>query len=432
MCSSLNLEAKTKNSFIPKYYKKTLKNGLQIVAVPYGDKTKVVSVNIFYKVGSKDEFMGKSGIAHMLEHLNFKSTKNLKAGEFDKIVNSFGGSNNAATGFDYTNYYIKCANKNLDKSLYLFSELMANLKLKDSEFQTERKVVLQEQKMRVENDPHGFLYFKMFSNLYEYSSYHWMPIGFSEDIKHWNIKDIREFHDRYYSPNNAILVVAGDISKDEVFKLAKKHFKNIKNKYPKPPKRNHMIEPIIKSEKNAIYYKNVRVESFIVAYRVPKTNAKTQAALDMIGEILSSGKSSKLYKPLMQDKQLSTSFYAYNMELEQESVFLFFAKANINVDANIIKDEFFKAIKAIKTTLVKQETIDKIRKNNKKDFVLSLQSASSLSDTFGSYLIKNNINSLYNYEKNINSITPKFIQKVANEYLKYPTTIILKNEKPKQ
>jgi len=432
MACKSNLDAKNKNEFIPKYYEKTLKNGLKIIAVPYGDKSRVVSVNIFYKVGSKDEYMGKSGIAHMLEHLNFKSTKNLKAGEFDKIVNGFGGSNNAATGFDYTNYYIKCATKNLDKSLYLFSELMANLKLKDSEFQTERKVVLQEQKMRVENDPHGFLYFKVFSNLYEYSSYHWMPIGFSEDIKHWNIKDIREFHDRYYSPNNAILVVAGDISKDEVFKLAKKHFKNIKNKYKKPPKRNHMIEPIIQGDKNAVYYKDIKVDSIAIAYRIPKEDAKTQAALDMIGEVLTSGKSSKLYKPLMQDKQISTSFYAYNMELEQESVFIFFAKANVNVDANVIKNEFLKALQELKTTPVKQEVIDRIRKNNKKDFVMSLQSASSLSDTFGSYLIKNNINSLYNYEKNINSITPKFIQKVANEYLKYPTTIILKNEKLRQ
>jgi predicted Zn-dependent peptidase len=422
------MNLKNKNSLLPKYYEKTLSNGLKVVVIPYENKSSVVNVKIFYKVGSKDEVMGKSGIAHMLEHLNFKSTKNLKAGEFDEIVTSFGGSNNAATSFDYTNYYIKSSKSNLDKSLYLFSELMANLNLKDSEFQTEREVVAQEQLLRTANDPSGFLFFKLFNNLYEYSSYHWTPIGFSDDIKNWKLSDIKKFHQKYYNPNNAILVVSGDISTKEVYSLAKKHFGKIKNRYKKLPNPNHMKEPIFNGEKNIVYYKNVSTQTIITAYKIPHTSSKKQVALDAIGDILSSGKSSILYKTLIEDKQLVTSFYAYNMDLNNESVFLLFANCNNGVDAKLVQKEFFNAINSLKTTLVDDSVLSKIQKNTKKDFILSLQSASSLSSIFGSYLVKDDINSLLEYEKNTNSLKAKYIQQVANEFLNYPTTVVLKNE----
>ena len=135
-------------SSLPKYETQTLKNGLQVVVIPMDNGTNVISTNIFYKVGSGDEIMGKSGIAHMLEHLNFKSTKNLKAGDFDEIVKGYGGVNNASTGFDYTNYFIKSSSGNLAKSLELYSELMQNLNLTDEEFQPERDVVLERSEER--------------------------------------------------------------------------------------------------------------------------------------------------------------------------------------------------------------------------------------------------------------------------------------------
>ena len=138
---------------LPEHFTKTLENGLQIVVIPMNNKSDVITTGIFYKVGSGNEIMGKSGIAHILEHLNFKSTKNLKAGEFDEIVKGFGGVNNASTGFDYTHYYIKSSSKNLPKSLELFAELMQNLKLTDEEFQPERNVVLEERLWRTDNSP---------------------------------------------------------------------------------------------------------------------------------------------------------------------------------------------------------------------------------------------------------------------------------------
>jgi len=180
-------------SSLPKYYTKTLKNGLEVVVIPLKNESGVITTDIFYKVGSRNEVMGKSGIAHMLEHMNFKSTKNMEAGEFDKIVKRFGGIDNASTGFDYTHYFIKSSNKNLDKSLSLFADMMANLSLKDEEFQPERKVVAEERRWRTDNNPVGYLYFRLFNNAYIYHPYHWTPIGFMNDILNWSIEDIRNF-----------------------------------------------------------------------------------------------------------------------------------------------------------------------------------------------------------------------------------------------
>ena len=211
-------------SVLPKHYQTTLKNGLEVFIIPLKNQSNVITTDIFYKVGSRNETMGKSGIAHMLEHLNFKSTKNLKAGEFDKIVKSFGGTKNASTSFDYTHYYIKSSSQNLGKSLKLFAELMQNLKLNDEEFQPERNVVAEERLWRTDNNPMGYLYFRLFNTAYVYHPYHWTPIGFMEDIRNWSIEDIREFHKTYYQPKNASIIIAGDINEKEALKEVKKYF----------------------------------------------------------------------------------------------------------------------------------------------------------------------------------------------------------------
>ena len=150
---------KKRKTLIPKYEKITLENGFEVYFAPVNEKSGVISVDLYYKVGSRDETLGKTGIAHMLEHMNFKSTKKHKAGEFDRIVKSFGGVDNASTGFDFTHYYIKCEKSNLDKSLELFSDMMENLALKKSEFEPERNVVAEERRWRTDNNPMGFLYF---------------------------------------------------------------------------------------------------------------------------------------------------------------------------------------------------------------------------------------------------------------------------------
>jgi len=413
-------------SSLPKHFETTLKNGLKVVVIPMRNESGVITTNIFYKVGSRNEVMGKTGIAHMLEHLNFKSTKNLKAGEFDEIVKSFGGVDNASTGFDYTHYFIKSSSKNLDKSLWLFSELMQNLKLDEKEFLTEREVVAEERRWRTDNNPTGYLYFRLFNHTFIYHPYHWTPIGFMQDILNWKIEDIREFHKTYYQPKNAIIVVAGDIDKDEVFESVKKHFEHIKNCCEIP--KVHQIEPKQDGSKRLFINRDSEVEMVAISFHIPNFSHKDQVALSAISELLSSGKSSRLYKRLVDEKKMVNQIYGYNMETKDPGVFLFLAVANPNIKAQEVEKEIWQEIEKLKKGEILQQELDKIKINTKADFVFGLENSSNVANLFGSYLAKGDLTPLLHYEENIDKLTLKELQEVAKKYFtkENSTTVILR------
>jgi len=399
---------------LPKYYETTLKNGLKVVAIPMHNDSGVITTDIFYKVGSRNEVLGKTGIAHMLEHLNFKSTKHLKAGEFDEIVKSFGGVDNASTGFDYTHYFIKSAKEHLDKSLWLFSELMANLKLDEKEFQTEREVVAEERRWRTDNSPTGYLYFRLFNNAYIYHPYHWTPIGFMRDILNWTIEDIRAFHKTYYQPKNAIIVVAGDVNESEVFELAKKHFEQIPNCCDIP--KVHQVEPKQDGPKRVYIKKEVESQILAIAFHIPNFEDKDQVALSAISELLSSGKSSRLYKTLVDQKKMVNQIYGYNMENIDPGLFIFLAVANPGVTAEEIEKEIWSEIDKLKEGKIERSELDKLKINTKADFIFSLENSSNVASLFGSYFARGNIEPLLHYEENIDKLTTKDIQEVAKKY----------------
>ena len=411
---------------LPAYKTMTLKNGLQIVVVPMHNETNVVSTDIFYKVGSRNEVMGKTGIAHMLEHMNFKSSKHLKAGEFDKEVKSIGGVNNASTSFDYTHYFIKSSTDNMKTSIELYAELMQNLSLKDEEFQPERNVVAEERRWRTDNSPLGYLYFKLFNNAYVYHPYHWTPIGFMNDIQTWSIDDIRDFHTTYYQPQNAILMVTGDVKPKEVFALAKKAFGKIKNKADIPEVK--FIEPKQDGPKHITIHRDSEVQMIAIAFHIPDFKNKDQVALSVMSEILYSGKSSRLYKELVSKKRLVNSVYAYNMENTDPGLFIFMATCNPGVEATEVEKELIKQIELLKNEPVSKEELEKVKINTKSDFIYSLESSSSVANLYGSYLVRGDITPLKEYEKAVNTLTPKKIQKVAQKYFDFnqSTTLILK------
>lgn len=417
-------------SVLPKHYTKTLENGLEIVVVPLHNQSGVIETNIFYKVGSRNESMGKSGIAHMLEHLSFKSTKNLRAGEFDEIVKGFGGVNNASTSFDYTRYFIKSSAGNLDKSLELFAELMSNLALEDSEFQPERNVVAEERLWRTDNSPMGYLYFRFFNTAYVYHPYHWTPIGFMEDIKTWKIEDIRAFYEAYYQPQNAIVLVSGDIEPNVVFESATKHFGALKNRTDSIPQ-VVAKEPKQDGERRVIVKKDSQVEYLTMGYKIPNYLSKDQVALSAIGEILSSGKSSIFQTELIDRQQIATSAYAYNMDLKDEGVFLIVAAARQGVSAESVEKEIYTILDRLKKGEISQEELEKVKINTRASFIYSLESAGDVAGLFGSYLVRGDISPLLRYEREINALSIEKIKEVANTYFTQDSlsVVILKDTK---
>ena len=412
---------------LPKHFTKTLDNGLQIVVIPMDNDSGVITTDIYYKVGSRNEVMGKSGMAHMLEHLSFKSTDKLKEGEFDTIVKSRGGVNNASTGFDKTHYYIKTASKNLGMTFDLFAELMHNLKLTDKEFQKERDVVAEERRLRTDNNPMGYLYFRVFNTHFTYHPYHWLPIGFMEDIQSWKIEDIRAFYHRYYQPNNAVLVVAGDIKPEVVFTEANKYFGKIKNEHTIP--KVTAVEPKVDGAKRAILHKESnRVDTLAITYAIPNFEDDDQVVLSAISHILSSGKSSWFEKNIVNDKQLANQVYGYNMELIDPGVFLIMAMCAPDANVSDLEKEILSELEALKNGKVTQAELDKVKINTKAEFIYSLENSSSVAGLYGDYYIKGNINPLLEYEEKLDKITLKDIQETAKKYFdhNFSTTVILK------
>lgn len=408
-------ESSSVKSTLPKHYQTTLKNGLEVVVIPLKNQSGVITTDIFYKVGSRNEIMGKSGIAHMLEHLNFKSTKNLKAGEFDKIVKGFGGATNASTGFDYTHYYIKSSIQNLSKSLELFSELMQNLSLKDEEFQPERNVVLEERLWRTDNNPMGYLYFRLFNTAFVYHPYHWTPIGFIEDIKNWSIEDIRAFHTMYYQPNNAVVVIAGDIDEKLALKEVKKYFESIKNKDFKKPS-VYMQEPKQDGERRTRIHRQTEVEILAMGYKVPPFNHKDQIALSALSEILSGGKSSLLVREIVDKKREAVEIYAYNMDLIDEGLFILMGLANQGVSLETLEKSILKEIDKIKQGKLKEVDLQKVKTNMRASFLYDLESSSSVANLFGSYIVRGDLESLLKFEQDFEALTLKDVIEVVNKY----------------
>ena len=413
-------------SVLPKFEREVLDNGLEVVAIPL-KKNSVITTDVFYKVGSRNEIMGKSGIAHMLEHLNFKSTKNLKSGQYDEIVKGFGGVNNASTGFDFTHYYINSSKQNLPKSLELLAELMANLKLNDKEFQPERQVVAEERLWRTDNSPMGYLYFNLFNLAFVHHPYHWMPIGFMDDIQNWSINDIRSFHKLYYAPNNAVLVVAGDIDPKQVFAEARAKFGSI----PRGPeiKQRNIEEPEQKGEKRAILYKESAVEMLAIAYKIPNFENPDMVGLNVISEMLSSGKSSRLNELLIDKKRLANSVYAYPLDQKDPGLFMIVAVCNEGVKAEAVEAEILAELEKLKSGVTQKE-LEKVKINTKADFIFNLENSSNVADLFGGYLARSNLQPLLEYEDKVSAIGVSDIEKIAKKYLvdDTKTTIILRRK----
>lgn len=413
---------------LPKFNKIKLKNDFEIYHIPCNLGSSVISVDIFYKVGSRNEIMGKSGIAHMLEHMNFKSTKNRPAGKFDEIVKGFGGVDNASTGFDYTHYFIKCSKENLDLSCELFADIMQNLNLKDEEFQPERKVVLEERLWRTDNSPMGLLFFRLYNNAFIYHPYHWTPIGFRGDIENWTIEDIKEFHAKFYQPQNAFLIIAGDIDEKTAFECGKKHFQNIKNRCEIP--KVTAKEPKQNGEKFVIINKKTQVEFLALAFKIPPFNHEDQTALSAIDEILGGGKSSIMQRILVDEKKLANELEIYNMAGIDENLFIFLAVCNPGVKAEILRDEILEILEKVKRKNISESEFEKIKNVSKMQFIYSIDSASKVASLFGGAIAKGDLTPLLKMQENIENLDKKMIKNALNRYFNRSnlTTLILRKD----
>lgn len=302
-----------------------LKNGLKIL-VKEDHRAPVVASEIWYRVGSSYEPGGLTGISHVLEHMMFKGTKKYGSGEFSEIISKLGGRENAFTSYDYTGYFQLLERSHLETSFKLEADRMRNLLLTEEEFKKEIEVVKEERRLRTEDNPSALTYEHFVAAAYVSSPYHQPIIGWMDDLNHLTIQDIELWYDQWYAPNNATLVVVGDVQPEQVFKLAKKYFGRIKSRELPAIKPQREVPPI--GERRIKVRVPAKVPILMMGYQVPVlTTAEKEwepYALTVLAAVLDGGASARLAKELIRGEQIAASAGAgYNIAARMNSLFMF-------------------------------------------------------------------------------------------------------------
>jgi len=309
----------------------TLANGLKVLLVEE-HKAPVITVQIWYKVGSRNEVMGRAGLSHMLEHMMFKGTPKYGKGEFSKIIEKNGGNDNAFTSQDYTAYFENLAADKLELALEMEADRMQGLLLDEKEFKLEREVVKEERRLRVEDVPMAYLVEEMHAQAFMVHPYHWPIIGWFNDLDAMTREDLKAYYEKYYVPNNATLVIAGDVKAETAMALVKKYFEGIPQGSPPPPP--SVVEPQQRGERRIVVKRDAQLPFIYFGYKVPNFKSADVHALAVLENILSTGKSARLYDSLVYRKKLALQVGAgYDDLAADPELFTFYAtvKPGMNI-----------------------------------------------------------------------------------------------------
>lgn len=367
------------------FEKFTLDNGL-VVILRQDKKVPVVAVNVGYHVGSKNESPGKTGFAHLFEHLMFEGSKNVKKGEFDKFISLAGGYNNAFTTEDLTNYFEVLPSNQLELALWLESDRMLQFSVTEEALKTQREVVKEEKRWRIDNRPYGDAPTRIQELLFPYGQYHWPVIGSMADLDSATMEDVRDFFEKYYRPDNAVLVISGDINYLKGMEMVEKYFGEIPRKDTEVPVVNFVDGPLegeIRQEVNSY----VPSPALFVAYKIPPEGTEDYYAMSQISKILSDGDSSRLYRRLVYETQAASDFDVSTDGLEKSGVFAISAFATPGHTAEDLLKLVDEEIEKIKDTLVTNYEFEKAQNSSVTSYVGRLSTNSGVAELLAHYQI---------------------------------------------
>jgi len=399
-----------------KIQKFELPNGLKIVLAE--DRSRpVTNLQVWYHVGSKDEKTGRTGFAHLFEHLMFRGSKNVGPEEHMRLVRELGGQLNAYTSFDQTVYWQTFPSNYLERIIWMEADRMASLDVSQANFTKEREVVKEERRMRYENPPYGLLFEDVFAKTYTTYPYKHMPIGSMEDLNKASIQDVQDFHSLYYVPNNATLVAVGDFDAKEAYALIAKHFTAIPKGKPIP--RVTATEPAqTAARESTVKYKNAPLEAVVTAYHLPPMGHPDAYALEIASSILSAGQSSRLYKRLVYDEQSAVAAQGQSFFLEGPSVFFGFAVANQGKNIKEVATSLEYTFSEISEKPVTDEELTKAKNQTIAGFIIGREGVQAKADYLGRCAVLLNDADRYNNElENYRKVTAADVLRVAKKYL---------------
>lgn len=393
-----------------------LDNGLTVL-VHEDHSLPVMVFHQWFRVGSKDERPGRTGLAHFFEHLMFKGTKKFPGKEFDRIIQSNGGDNNAFTSHDYTGYYFKLPPSKLELAIDIESDRMRNLLFNPKDIKSEREVVKEERRYRVDNSIPGFLWQNIFSTVYKVHPYRWPVIGYMKDLNAATIDDMKDFYKVHYAPNNAVIVVAGDIDADETIGLIKKYYGSIPAQ--NIPDNKYKQEPAQKSGRSVNFKKDVQSATVAVVFQGPKAGEKDAYTLDVAATILSEGKSSRLVRRLVDRTQLMSDISAYNYTPQEPGVFMVQGSMRPGKNRESAEKAIYAELYKLRSGKVTDKELEKAKNQIMADYVNSLKTVHNKARQiatnevlFGDYTM------FFKDLERYRSVTAEDIQEAAKKYLK--------------
>jgi zinc protease len=416
----------------------TLDNGMQVVVIP-DHRAPVVTHMVWYKTGAADETQGKAGVAHLLEHLMFKGTPEHPNDSFDRLLRANGGDGNAFTTQDYTGYFQRVMKDRLPLVMGLEADRMQNLELTDQTVLPERSVVLEERRQRTDNEPSGLLNEQMDAAMYTAHPYGKPVIGWMSQVSKLTRQDAMDFYAAHYEPENAILIVAGDVTPDEVKTLAERYYGPLKNKHP-VPERVRAEEPAPNAERRVTMTDpRVSTPSWQRQYLTPSARQlpqREELAMSLLAEIIGGGNQSRFNQTLAIDKKLAAYSGAwFDADQLDYGNFGLYAAPNPGVTIEAVEKEVDAILNDVLTKGVTQEELDRSRNNMIASAVYLLDSQDKLARMFGVALATGQtIDDVKNWDKDLATVTVDDVNKAAHSVLnrKASVTGVLLPETPGQ
>jgi zinc protease len=401
-----------------------LPNGLHVI-LHEDHSTPIVAVDIWYHVGSKNEDPERTGFAHLFEHMMFQGSANVKKAEHMAYIQKAGGTFNGSTNWDRTNYFQVVPSNQLELVLWLESDRMMSLNVNQENLDNQREVVKEERRWRVDNRPYGTQWEETFKRLFKVHPYRWPVIGYMEHLNAAKLEEVKKFFDTYYVPNNAVLVIAGDIDVEKTKNLVQKYFGDIpRGKYE--IKRPNVVEPPLTQQVRDTIYDNVRLPAVFIAFRIPKDGERDFYALDLLANVLGSGRSSRLYQKLVYEKRIAQNVNVYAIGMEDAGVFKIDAYCSISHKPEEVEREIWNEIEKIHRELITEKELQKVKNQTESQTLSNYQTVLSKADQLAHYyVIHGNTNEINHELDKILSITREEIRDSAVKYLRPENSVVL-------
>jgi zinc protease len=397
-----------------------LKNGLHVV-LHKDNSNPLVSVDIWYHVGSKNEEPNRTGFAHLFEHMMFQGSANVRKSEHFKYLQGAGGFVNGSTSQDRTNYLETVPSNNLELVLWLESDRMGTLAVTQENFDNQKDVVKEEKRRRYDNAPYGSRFYNLFSKSFGTHPYGWIPIGSMKDLDKADLKYAQNFYKRFYAPDNAVLVIAGDIDYKQTRELTEKYFGNLE-----PAKSKKINFPEIAFNKGGIIekiYDNIQLPALYTAYKIPGLHSKDIYALDLLSAVLADGKSSRLYNDIVYKNKIAKSVNSLVWNLELGGLFVISATGFPGTDLQKIQKHIDKQIEKIISSGVSSHELLKAKNKFENSFINRQQTMLGLADLLAYYW------TFYNNTGMINSDLGRFLKVSAEDIKETAAKYLIKNNR---